>query len=72
MFGQRKNKKFHYAPRFQKDAAENEMQNFESQWKAMKSTSKRKQNLLTSLPFLVLFLITVLIVFYLLTQYETT
>jgi len=72
MFKQRKNRQFQYRPRFQDNKQDNDERNLESQWKDMKTSSKRKRRIFTSLPFLVLFLITVLILFYFLTQYEST
>jgi type VI protein secretion system component VasF len=72
LFKQRKNKQFKYKPRFLKDEREDLQQDLESHWKAVKASSKRKRNIFTSLPFLVLFLIAVLVLLYLLNQYETT
>jgi len=72
LFKQRKNKQFKYKPRFLKDERDDLERNLESQWKAVKASSKRKRNIFTSLPFLVLFLIAVLVLLYLLNQYETT
>jgi type VI protein secretion system component VasF len=72
LFKQRKNKQFNYKPRFLKEERDDLEQNLESQWKVVKASSKRKRNIFTTMPFLVLFLIAVLVLFYLLNQYETT
>ena len=71
MFKQRKNRQFRYSPRFSEEEREKPQRSLESQWKEMKASSKRKRHIFTSLPFLVLFLITVLIIIYVLNQYET-
>ena len=68
LFKQRKIRSFNYTSRFQKE----EERNLETQWKAVRASNKRKRNIFTSMPFLVLFLIAVLILLYLLNQYETT
>jgi type VI protein secretion system component VasF len=72
LFKQRKNKQFNYKPRFLKEERDDLERNLESQWKVVKTSSKRKRNIFTTMPFLVLFLIAVLVLFYLLNQYETT
>jgi type VI protein secretion system component VasF len=72
LFKQRKNKQFNYKPRFLKEERDDLERNLESQWKVVKTSSTRKRNIFTTMPFLVLFLIAVLVLFYLLNQYETT
>jgi type VI protein secretion system component VasF len=72
LFKQRKNKQFNYKPRFLKEERDDLERNLESQWKVVKTSSKRMRNIFTTMPFLVLFLIAVLVLFYLLNQYETT
>lgn len=71
LFEQRKNRQFNYTPRFLKER-ENVEGSLNSQWKEVKTSTKRKRSIFTSLPILVLFLIALLIVLYLLNQYETT
>jgi len=71
LFKQRPNKKFNYTPRYAKNGDDKNSSSLESQWKGVKTSAKRKRIVFTSLPFLVLFLITVLIVLYILNQYET-
>jgi len=44
--------------------------NLESQWQDIRKSSKRQKNIFTTLPFMVLFLITILVVFYILSRYE--
>jgi len=71
LFKQRKNRQFNYTPRFLKEREKAEG-SLNSQWKEVKTSTKRKRSIFTSLPFLVLFLIALLILLYLLNQYETT
>jgi len=72
LFKQRKNRQFHYKPRFLKDDQEKSEHSLKSQWQEVKTSSKRKRSIFTSLPFLVLFLITILVLLYILNQYETS
>ena len=72
LFKQRKIRTFNYTPRFHKDEANEVERSLETQWKMVRASSKRKRNIFTSMPFLVLFLIAVLILLYVLNQYETT
>ena len=71
LFKHRKNRQFNYSPRFLKEREKVEG-SLNSQWKEVKTSTKRKSSIFTSLPFLVLFLIALLILLYLLNQYETT
>lgn len=71
LFKQRKNRQFNYTPRFQEEREKVEG-SLNSQWKEVKTSNKRKRSIFTSLPFLVLFLIALMILLYLLNQYETT
>jgi Flp pilus assembly protein TadB len=69
LFKQRKNKNFNYKTRFHKrdEQVEN---SFESQWQNVKHTNKRKEGFkLTSLPFLFVFLVMALILWYFLNKY---
>ena len=68
LFKQRKNKRFSYAPRHLKEK-DNNTQGLESQWREARKTNKRKRNIFTSLPFLALFLISVLVLLYILGRY---
>jgi len=72
LFKQRKIRTFNYTPRFQKEDTKEVERSLETQWKEVRASNKRKSNIFTSMPFLVLFLIAVLILLYLLNQYETT
>ncbi|MGM5469959.1 hypothetical protein ACS386_06745 [Flavobacteriaceae bacterium LMO-SS05] len=72
LFKQRKNRQFNYTPRHLRDEHEQSERALESHWEAVKTSNKRKRSILTTLPFLVLFLIAVLVLLYLLNQYETT
>ncbi len=70
LFKQRKNKRFTYTPRHLKENETDDTKSLESQWKDAKSLNKRKTNPFATLPFLVLFLIAILIVLYILSRYE--
>lgn len=72
LFKQRKIRAFNYTPRFQKEETKEVERSLETQWKIVRASNKRKRNIFTAMPFLVLFLIAVLILLYLLNQYETT
>jgi len=70
LFEQRKNKRFNYTPRHRHENEDNSERSLESQWDEVKKTNKRKSSVFTTLPFLVLFLITVLVLLYILSRYE--
>lgn len=70
LFTQRKNKQFNYKPKHLNKGETDARDSLASQWDRIKTEGKRKKSFLTSLPFLVLFLIVVLIVFYILSRYE--
>ncbi|WP_104734240.1 hypothetical protein [Hanstruepera ponticola] len=64
------NRNFNYKPRFQDDAAKDNNANIKTEWQNLKHSRSRKKSFLSSPLFLVLFLITVLIIMYVLSQYE--
>jgi len=70
LFKQRKNKTFRYIPKQKENQAFLKNDKLESQWQEIRKSSKRQKNIFTTLPFMVLFLITILIVFYILSRYE--
>ncbi|OMP30454.1 hypothetical protein BKM32_13845 [Mangrovimonas sp. DI 80] len=70
LFGQRKNKRYSYTPKHLKNEEKEARDTMESQWKEVRNANHRKKSFLISLPFLVLFLITVLVLLYILSRYE--
>ena len=66
----KKNKRFNYKPRFQDATEKNQSDDIQTKWQSLKGTRKPTSNFLTSPLFLVLFLITILIVIYVLGRYE--
>ena len=69
MFQQRKNKRFSYKPRFQ-DSEDNKSKNdFETKWNAVKGDEKRRGNVLTSLPALIIMLVSLFVLIYILDGY---
>ena len=69
MFQQKKNKRFTYKPRVQ-DSEENESRDdFETKWNEAKGSDKRRGNVLTSLPALILFLVSLFVLIYILDGY---
>ncbi len=70
LFKQRKNKRFTYTPRHQKENESDDTRNLEAQWEEVKSLNKRKQKRFITLPLLVLFLIAILVIWYILSRYE--
>ena len=70
MFKQRKNKRFNYKPRFQ-DSTENESRDddFETKWSEARQTTKKSGNVLSSLPALIIMLVSIFILIYILEGY---
>lgn len=70
LFKQRTNKRFSYKPRYQREQQDNIKDGFESKLKETQSSGKRKGNRLTSLPVLVILFVMVLILMYILNNYQ--
>lgn len=70
LFNQRKNKTFNFTAKYQNKKAESATGNLASKWEEIRSTSKRKESKLRSLPIMVLFLIAILVLLYVLSRYE--
>ncbi len=69
MFKQRKNKSFNYKSRF-KDSKEIESKNdFEAKWDKLKNTTKKRGNIFTSLPALLIMLVSLFVLMYILEGY---
>ncbi len=69
-FKQRKPRTFNYTPRHLDDTDKIQKNDLESQWRDMRQAAKRKKSIFSSLPYMVLFLIGILILLYILTRYE--
>ena len=73
MFNQRKNKRFSYKTRFQDSNPdsyrEESKDDFETKWNEAKGTTKRKGNVFTSLPALIILLVSLFILIYILEGY---
>ena len=69
MFKQKRHKRFNYKPRFQKSELEDSKHQMETNWEHLKSSSKRKGNILTSLPALIIMLILMFLLMYILEGY---
>lgn len=73
MFNQRKNKRFNYKTRFQDSnpdsIREESKDDFETKWNEAKGAAKRKGNVFTSLPGLIILLVSLFILIYILEGY---
>ena len=71
MFKQRKHKRFNYTPRYQNEEAQTEaVDDFETKWKNARTASKKRGNVLMTLPVLLIMLIAILLLMYILKGYE--
>lgn len=69
MFNQRKNKRFSYKSRLQDSDNRKSKDDLEAKWNEIKSSSKRRGNFLTSLPFLIIMLVLLFVLIYILEGY---
>ncbi len=69
MFNQRRNKRFSYKPRFQDSKEKESSDDLETKWNEIKGNAKRKGNLLTSLPALIIMLLSLFVLMYILEGY---
>lgn len=73
MFNQRKNKRFSYKPRFQDsnldDSREKSRDDLEAKWNELRGNTRRRGNILTSLPALIIVLAALFILIYVLNGY---
>ncbi|MDX1277955.1 hypothetical protein [Oceanihabitans sediminis] len=70
LFNQRKNRKFNFPSKQKREEELSQKESLASQWDEIRSTSKRKGSVFSSLPVMVMFLIAVLILLYVLGSYE--
>ncbi len=69
MFNQRKNKRFSYKSRF-KDSKEKESNDdLEAKWNEIRGNTKRRGNIFTSLPVLIIILASLFVLIYVLNGY---
>lgn len=71
IFKQRKNKQFNYKPRHSQDKEADSKPNFELNWVEESRKRKQKTGKLLSLPYLIGFLIMVIVLWCILSNYET-
>lgn len=69
MFNQRKNKRFSYKPRFQDSEEQKSKDDFETKWDEIKGGNKRRGSVLTSLPALIIMLVSLFVLIYILNGY---
>ena len=73
MFNQRRNKRFSYKPRFQDSDTDNNREeskaDLETKWNEIKGSSKRRGNIFTSLPALIIMLLSLFVLMYILNGY---
>ncbi len=69
MFNQRKNKRFTYKSRLQDSNIDQSKVDFETKWNEANGKSKRKGNVFTSLPVLVVILVLIFVLLYILEGY---
>ncbi len=73
MLNQRKNKRFSYKPRFQDSESDSHREasrdDLETKWTKIRGNTKRKGNVLTSLPALIIMLVSLFVLMYILEGY---
>jgi hypothetical protein len=73
VFNQRKNKRFSYKPRFKDSNSdgyrEESKRDLEAKWNELRSNTKRRGNIFTSLPALIIILISLFVLIYILNRY---
>ena len=69
MFNQRRNKRFSYKPRYKDSEDAKSGDDLEAKWDEMRSHTKRKGSIFTSLPFLIIALIALFVLIYILNGY---
>ncbi len=69
MFNQRRNKRFSYKSRFQDSKEIESKDDFETKWNEVKGSTKRRGYFLTSLPALIIILVSLFVLIYILNGY---
>lgn len=69
MLNQRKNKRFSYKPRFKESQDAKSKDDLETKWNEVKGINQRKLSRFTSLPFLIILLVSLFVLIYILEGY---
>ena len=69
MFQQRKNKRFTYKSRLQDSEEKKSKADFETKWNEIKNEGKKRGNIFTSLPVLIVLLVSLFVLLYILEGY---
>ncbi len=69
MLNQRKNKRFSYKPRFKESQDAKSNDDLETKWNEVKGINQRKVSRFTSLPFLIILLVSLFVLIYILEGY---
>lgn len=69
MFNQRRNKRFSYKSRFQDSKEIESKDDLEAKWNELRGNTKRKGNILTSFPALIIILASLIFLIYILNGY---
>ena len=69
MFQQRKNKRFTYKSRLQDSEEKKSKADFETKWNEIKNEGKKRGNIFTSLPVLIVLLVSLFVLLYILEEY---
>lgn len=69
LFNQRKNKRFSYKSRFKDSKEMGSKGDLEAKWNEIKGNTKRRGNKLTSLPALIIILVSLFVLMYILNGY---
>ena len=69
MFNQRKNKRFSYKSRFQDSKEKQSKDDLEAKWDEIRNNTKRRGNIFTSLPVLIIILASLFVLIYILNGY---
>ena len=69
MFNQRKNKRFNYKSRYQDSKEKESRDDLEAKWDEIRNNTKRRGNIFTSLPVLIIILASLFVLIYILNGY---
>lgn len=69
MFNQRKNKRFSYKSRIKDSKKIKSKDDLEAKWDEMRDSTKRRGNILSSLPVLIIILASLFVLMYMLNRY---
>ena len=69
MFNQRKPRRFNYKSKLENSKDSNSVDELKTKWDELRDNKTRKQNVLTSLPMLIVFLVAIIALMYVLNGY---